>query len=89
MTMTLEGVAADLERLGFKGYASAIRAHLRQPAQPVDVAEAIRKGFMTAESCGPDNRYVLSIKFGSLDDLQAAHNALVGLTAALQEKGNG
>lgn len=62
---------------------------LTQPAQSVGVAGAIRKGFMTAESCGPDNRYVLSIKFGSLDELQAAHNALVGLTAALQERSNG
>jgi Lar family restriction alleviation protein len=40
------------------------------------VGEVMRKGFMTTESCGPDKRYVLSIKFQSLEDLQAAHSAL-------------
>lgn len=51
------------------------RAHLAQPAQAVDVG-ALQKGFMTAESCGPEGRYVLKIKFQSLADLQAAHNTL-------------
>jgi hypothetical protein len=46
-----------------------------QPTQAVDVA-ALQKGFMTAESCGPDGHYVLKIKFQSLADLQAAHNTL-------------
>jgi hypothetical protein len=37
MTMTIDGVEADLRRLGYNGYADVIRAHLAQPAQAVDV----------------------------------------------------
>ncbi len=80
MTMTLEGVAADLERLGFKGYASAIRAHLTQPAQSVDVAK-VREVIVELSQRG-------NTGFNTNDRARCNHWASK-LTTALQEKGNG
>ena len=62
------------------------RHHLTQPAQAVDV-EPLRKGFMTAESCGPDGHHLLNVKFRSLDDLQAAHNAIIRALAGEKAEG--
>ena len=50
-----------------------------------EVRKAVRKGFMTSESCGPDKHYVLKIRFKSLADLQAAHNAILALSTATSQ----
>jgi hypothetical protein len=71
---------------GLREACGAIYAHLTQTAQAVDV-EPLRKGFMTAESCGPDGHYLLKVKFQSLDDLQAAHNAITRALAGEKAEG--
>lgn len=46
-------------------------------AAPTGLRNKLLKGFVTAESCGPDNHYQLVVKFPTLEALQSAHNELV------------
>lgn len=41
------------------------------------LSEALDGSFITRESCGPDDHYVINIKFKTLGEMQSAYTAIL------------